>query len=575
QIWWDRAEQKDNGDHVEIQYTLRKKPAEYTVSLDSVDHATAVVTYSGGQIAEGDNATVETGTTVTLTVTPDSGYVLSTATFGGDSPVTLNDNGDGTYSYSKEITAATAISVTTPMQSVAESVSLTASNSGGSSTSYLEVDNSSNALTLTAAATTPVSGEVTYTFYDESNAVVGSAQTSSDGTASVTTTQTAYQKTYHVVASQSGKASVTSNTVTVVNTDSDAAPTLLFGINGALATRSGTSTAGWDSTFANSRKFTWVSGNTFRMEVTLTGDSNGKETDNSDNRFRLVKNDSDKKFAPDAGSNTSLFVYNSPTVKEAAKYYASTDLYFGAKFVDDSGTYYLYLDQSDPDKPLIWFTEKGTGAYISDKGKAVVTDGIITNTTKTDKIAGHLSGVGDTAMLNYGEAIRSDYTFVLANNSDINAAGFDFYDNYTIDTKKNIGVSFTSEIVKVGSEDSEQDAQLFHISSNSGGGYYTENVTLHFDHTNKKVYATATYDPTNGAGVGKAGSNGETIRYYFAECDQQDTSSLNDCIAGGMRIEYWNNSLSGSVKLDPVYKSSSNYVSEIYVTMNSDAQKLG
>lgn len=539
-----------------------------TATLDVGNISNANATVVQGDSTYNVNTTGNTvyqSTDTTVTVTPADGYDLpegAQISVGGSSYALTKSGGSytATFQLSGDATGANGLTFPTPIPVVASSLTLTASDGTTTTSEELIVDSSTTNITLTATAIGST-GAVTYTFQDVGGTTVGTAQTSSDGSASVTMTQSEYQKIYKVIASQTDHASVTSNTVSVINSSSDTPPTLLFGIYGALGQyNSGSNNQGWGcTTFANSLKnFKWVSGNVFRMEVKLAGNTDGKTAHPDNNKFRLINSSNEKWFAPNAnGQNLTVSEY-SADIGVANKHDSSTDDHFNTWFVDDNdrNNYYLYLDQTDADHPKVWFTPKGTGSvYVSNKGKTIVTDGTYISDANLSKLQAPsntstmeypFTQAGDAIILNNGEAIKSDYNFIL---SDQNTVKVNF-DEYSIDTKKNIGVTVSTKTVRLGTnpETSAGTVQVFTVKSNAvtkdGTTYYTENVVLHIDSTNKKLWVTSDFDQKN-ASTKTSSYQSKTVRYYFAQAVSQDKSGDNDKIENGIKLYYWNNSLSG------------------------------
>ncbi|MBQ7689706.1 MAG: chitobiase/beta-hexosaminidase C-terminal domain-containing protein [Muribaculaceae bacterium] len=96
----DEVATSDNGDGT-YTFTMPAAPVTVTATFEKVQHSIAV-TSEHGQVT-GLPATSTSGTRLTMTVTPNAGYVVSgvSGTFNnGNNALTITDNQDGTWSFS-------------------------------------------------------------------------------------------------------------------------------------------------------------------------------------------------------------------------------------------------------------------------------------------------------------------------------------------------------------------------------------------------------------------------------------------------------------------------------------------
>lgn len=416
-----------------------------------------------------------------------------------------------------------------------------------------QVSSSNEEFSLTAKATDVASAlagkSLTYTFYDESDTPLGSV-TSSNGSATLSgLTQAVKSKSYHAKVAYSGYDSKTSSAVTVTNASVvEPAFKLVGSYNNNDWSGDGTPVDQIDPTYG---------ANIYYKEVTVTktGAYDGS------NRFRF-KNSGGTVFAAagdeDSGKRKTLTIGGDPYM--LSSFGNSTNNYLQIN-PTETGKYRIYVDQTNTSAPKVW-VETDRDLFIT------------TETTFNNYVSGGVVAAGD-ARVNFELAantgfkayksgniwsasqIETDRPFMLSN-----SRGVDYNLEYLIRSDLCTGVTLTLDHVMVGNEDDGDYVQIFKIKSNVvDSTKYTKNIILHIDTDTKEIYATATFDQTQVANT--AASDSKKITYYFAKSKNDDDKNKLFGGDNGIKIYYWNNSVSPvNTNSNPGYK---------YLNTNSSA----
>lgn len=409
-------------------------------------------------------------------------------------------------------------------------------------TSKATVTSSTDTFNLTATASSVASAlsgkSLTYTFYDNTDRVIGT-KTSSTGSAVLEgLTQSVREKNYKVTVSYSGYLSKTSGTVTVTNS-SVVEPE--FNLLGEII-------SDWSTGQAINTVDSSYGKNVYYKEITVTDTANNS----TKNRFRLKNTSTNKSYASLNSQGTqdgSGYRYNMEidgdpfTCSEIAKTEA-WDSNFIQFNPSTAGTYRIYVDQTNTSAPKVWI-ESERDVFVTSKTNFtnyITTESDGHTHVKAENVANFESD-SNTGFKGYksgniwsADAITSKKPFMI---STIKGVEYDL--EYAIRDDLCTGVTFTQDHVRVGDEEDGEYAQVFYINSNVvSSDKYTKNIILHIDKAKQEIWATATFDQTD-ASDGATTSKSETVRYYFAVTDADYAGFVT---SGSMKIHYWNNSLS-------------------------------
>lgn len=421
-------------------------------------------------------------------------------------------------------------------------------------TNKATVTSNSDTFNLTAEASSVASAlsgkSLTYTFYDDTNRVIGT-KTSSTGSAVLEgLTQSVRTKKYKVTVSYSGYLSKTSSQVTVTNS-SVVEPAFNL-LNDQYNWTTGSTINKVDSAYG---------ANIYYIDVDVTSTANDDET----NRFRLKSSTSSTQYFPTWGQGGNSNACVLPIDGEPftpGETGTSTSNYFVFN-PPTTGTYRIYVDQTNTSSPKVW-VQGERDIFITSKTtfNNYVTTGADGHTHVKDTDVDAFESDANTGFVGYksgniwkAASLTSPTPFMIST-----IKGVEYDREYSIRNDLCTGVTFTQDHIRVGDEEDGEYAQIFYIQNNVvNSNKYTKNIILHIDKARQEIWATSTFDQTDISSGSTTAQTEETVRYYFAVTDADHDAFVSD---NKLHVYYWNNSLTNADN----WRGSGNYYGSVAAT---------
>lgn len=395
-------------------------------------------------------------------------------------------------------------------------------------TNKATVTSNSDTFNLTAEASSVASAlsgkSLTYTFYDDTNRVIGT-KTSSTGSAVLTgLTQSVREKNYKVTVSYSGYLSKTSSQVTVTNS-SIVEPAFKL-INDEYSWDTGADIDQVDSSYG---------ANIYYKEIHVTTTDTGAQA----NRFRLKRKSDSHQFCGTQQSQ-EIVIDGAPFTTTDNNTNPAYYLQINPTY---AGTYRVYIDQTSTNAPKVWI-ESERDIFITSQTtfNNYVTTGADGHTHVRAADVANFESDDNTGFVGYksgniwkAASLTSPTPFMIST-----IKGVEYDREYSIRNDLCTGVTFTQDHIRVGDEEDGEYAQIFYIQNNVvNSNKYTKNIILHIDKARQEIWATSTFDQTD-INSGLTTAQTEKVRYYFAVTDADHDQFVKD---GTLHVHYWNNSL--------------------------------